>query len=183
METTRRSVFLFAVICAVLIPGTAAAHGDMEETFPKDGATLKKPADHVMITFSEAPTKNTSVRVIDGCGVDVVDETYITDKTLHVLLTEGQPGSWLAAYRVISAEDGHKTAGNFSFTVKGVADCSEEEPEPGETIAPDPPSEEQAAPDTSDTSDEGSSIPIVALLVGGAALVGIAALVRLRSGL
>ncbi|MFP5298982.1 MAG: copper resistance protein CopC [Actinomycetota bacterium] len=175
---------LLTLALVVILAGSVRAHGDMQNTFPKDGATLKKPADHVMIDFTEPPTENAAVRVIDGCGTDVSDEIYTTDKTLHVLLDEGQPGEWSVTYRVISAEDGHKTTGNFSFTVRGSADCSSEgeSTDDTETIGPGDGSNEQAAPDTDPTADEGSSVPMVAILVGGLALVGIAALVRMRSG-
>lgn len=187
MKTTKLMAWVaFLGFMAVMAP--AGAHGDIESTFPERGASIKKPTDHVMINFTEAPTDNASVRVVDGCGTDLVDEVYVTDRTLHVLLDDGQPGRWEVTYRVISAEDGHKTNGTFPFRVRGSADCSSDGDNGNdtdadtETIAPGDDGDDQAAPDTNPTSDSGGSLPLVAIFVGGLALIGIAALVRLRSG-
>lgn len=184
MKTTKLFA-LVAVFGLSVLSAPASAHGDIESTSPKRGATLKEPTDHVLINFTEAPTDNASVQVIDGCGTDLTQDVFVTQRTLHVLLDEGQPGRWQVAYRVISAEDGHKTNGSFNFKVRGQADCGGGEEEPdvdSETIGPDDGSGEQAAPDGGPASDQKSNLPLVAIFVGGLALIGIAALVRLRSG-
>lgn len=184
MKTTKLFA-LVAIFGLSVLSAPAGAHGDIESTSPKKGATLKEPTDHVLINFTEAPTDNASVQVIDGCGTDLTTDVFVTQRTLHVLLDDGQPGRWQVAYRVISAEDGHKTNGSFNFKVRGTADCDGDVEEPddgGETIGPDDGSGEQAAPDAEPTSDQGNSLPLVAIFVGGLALIGIAALVRMRSG-
>ncbi len=177
---------LMTACAAMVIAGPAAAHGDLVSTVPVDGEKLNEPVDHVIIELTETPQANASVQVTDGCNVDLSDEIFVTDKQLHILLKDGQPGSWNVSYRIISAEDGHKTTGEFAFKVKGAADCSD--PDPAQTPEPEPTQSEGAdgdvdAGDRDPDSDESGGLPIFPLVIGGAALIGIAALVRMRSGL
>lgn len=195
-----KPIMLLVGAALLLVAGAApgAAHSDLEDTFPKIDSSVQGPLDHIMLNFTEAPTEDTSIQVLDGCGDDVVEETYITGRTLHVLLEPGPHGNgkWEVAFRVISAEDGHKINGDYSFKVKGKTDCSAPDPgaddegEPADPVGNDDEgdddtegpsgSDEQAAPGPN-TSDEGASLPILPLVIGGIALVGIAALVRMRS--
>lgn len=168
----------------MVIAGPAAAHGDLVSTVPAEGEKLDEPTDHIIVELTETPQANASVQVTDGCNVDLTDEVFVTDKQLHVLLNDGQPGTWDVSYRIISAEDGHKTTGGFAFKVKGAAECSDpapsEEPQPTESA---PPNDDVDARDQDPASDESGGLPIFPLVIGGAALIGIAALVRMRSGL
>lgn len=171
---------------SAVLASPAAAHGDLVTSKPEAGATVKKPVDHIIINLTETPTENANVSVIDGCGVDLFDELFVTEKSLHVLLEDdGQPGEWQVSYRVISAEDGHKTNDSYSFTVKGQADCSDpEEPQDGDDVDDEGENEGDdgaAAPPAGPASDEGGSLPIIAVIIGGLALIGIAVLVRMRS--
>lgn len=170
---------------ALLGAGPAFAHGDIQRIRPEPESVLGKAPDHIRITYTEAPTENNRISVTDGCGTDVLAEKYVQGRTLHVFLREGEPGNFDVSYAVISAVDGHKTNGDFSFTVRGEADCSEPsaEPEPPEDDADNEGGEDEdsaAQPGTSPTSGEGSSgIPVAVVAVGVLALIGIAFLVRM----
>ena len=183
------SIFLkfaaLTVASLLLFPSSALAHGERVTTRPEEGATQKKAPDHVMVSLTEAPSDRNSVSVLDGCQRDIVDEVYTQGKTLHVLLDKGQPGEWLVDYKVISKEDGHKTADAFVFSVAGEADCSAtQDPEtPEEKDVTDP--DETAAPDTgpdgsSSTSDE-TSLPIVPIAIGVVVLLALAFGARVAS--
>lgn len=170
----------------LLLSPAAYAHGELVTTNPKDGATVKKSPDHIMVNLTETPSDRASVTVTDGCNRDVVDEIYTQQKTLHVLLNKGRPGNWVVDYKVISKEDGHKTASAFSFSVKGEVDCSavSDHDDRKETSAADP-SDDIAAPDTGPDADtptpEETSLPVVLIAVGVVALIGIAIVVRTSS--
>lgn len=168
-----------ALLCVVVLPSVAGAHGERVSTRPEDGAVVRRPPDHVRINLTETPSERTSVVVLDGCEVDLVDEVFTTQKTLHVLLDRGQPGEWSVDYKVVSKEDGHKTGDIFTFTVEGEADCREEEEkdptDPDDTVAPD------TGPDTGDASGpvaDDSSLPIVPLILGSVVLLGLAFAIR-----
>ena len=169
---------LACVLCALAAP--AWAHGDIERLRPEPEQVKAKAPDHVMLTFTEAPTKDARVAVNDGCGREMTREKYVQGKTLHVFLNKGQPGEWNVSYNVISAVDGHKTNGEYSFTVTGEPDCSEPEPDASETVAePTDGTDAAADPDTTPTSDDSGGIPIAVVGIGVLALVGIAFLVRM----
>lgn len=99
---------------------------------------------------------------------------------MHVFLNDGQPGEWTVSYAVVSAVDGHKTNGKYSFTVDGEPECAEPEPAVSETVV-EPPGDADAAadPDATPTSDDGGGIPTAVVAIGVVALIGIALLVRL----
>lgn len=173
------SLVLFFV---VLLSPIAGAHGERVSTRPADGAILNGVLDHVRINLTETPSDRASVTVLDGCGVDVVDEIFTTQKTLHVLLDRGEPGEWSVAYKVVSKEDGHKTGDTFGFSVKGLADCSEpEEPDPtapDDTVAPDT---GPGAGGASGPVSEDQSLPVVPIIAGTLVLLGLALAVRSAS--
>ncbi len=164
----------------VLLSPIAGAHGERVSTRPADGAILDGVLDQVRIDLTETPSDRASVTVLDGCGVDVVDEIFTMQKTLQVQLDRGQPGEWSVAYKVVSKEDGHKTGDTFGFSVEGLADCSEpEDPAaPDETIAPD------TGPGASGASgpvSEDQSLPVVPIIAGTLVLLVLALAVRSAS--
>ena len=170
----------FTCILCVVFAGPALAHGDIERLRPEAEEVKNKAPDHVMITFTEAPTKDGRVKVLDGCGEEMTREKYVQGRTLHVFLNEGAPGEWNVSYNVISAVDGHKTNGQYSFTVKGEPACEEPAPEASETAAePSGDADTASGPDTTPTSDESGGIPVAMVGIGVLALIGIAFLVRM----
>ena len=170
----------FACVLCVTFAAPAFAHGDIERLRPAAEEVKGKAPDHVMITFTEAPTKDGRVQVVDGCGVEMTREKYVQGRTLHVFLNEGQPGKWNVSYNVISAVDGHKTNGQYSFTVQGEAACGEPAPEASETAAePSGDTDTASGPDTTPTSEESGGIPVAVVGIGVLALIGIAFLVRM----
>lgn len=187
MELISRRWLVLAALTSSLIaaPGSAFAHGEMLSQVPAAGSTVKKPVDHIRINFTEEPSEDVTIEVMDGCGKNLVDEVFAEDHTLHVFLTDkGQRGRLDVRYRVVSTEDGHVTSGKYSFDVKGEPDCTEpDEPDDpaGSTPSPGTVDNADSTDNASTSSSGGSSLPLVAFIIGAAALGGIALLVRMRA--
>ncbi|CAN5759564.1 hypothetical protein BH20ACT23_BH20ACT23_17900 [soil metagenome] len=182
------AVFAVAILC--LGAGAAWAHGDTVKTDPKKNARVAIPK-MVSVTLSEEPVPQSQLLITDGCGRNVTQEVSVDGDTLRASIGEAQPGKWKAAYRVVSAVDGHPTEDDWNFTVQGTADCDgdAEEVEPTDEPSPEPTTTDDepasAAGDdggTTNTSDtEESSFPLVPVVLGGVALVAVAAVVRAKT--
>ena len=133
----RVAVLAFLAALAVVLvtgTGTASAHATLESTDPADGQSL--PADQigtVTATFSEdvsADVGGLSVRNSDGETVDDGDSTT-AGKVLSVgVRTDLPDGTYVATYRVLSA-DGHPISGSWLFGVgTGPVDPSAASAEP-----------------------------------------------------
>jgi methionine-rich copper-binding protein CopC len=166
------SLLLCALCALFLFAGAALAHGDLEDKEPKEGARLKKPPKHAYLTFTETPTNDSSLKVVDGCDENVVTKLEKFDVTLHAELGRGQPGEWTVRYDVVSNEDGHETKGSYTFTVKGSPDCDGSDTagqgDPDGEVAPSLPSDD-------------SGFPIVPVAMGAVVLIGGAILIRVQS--
>ncbi|HEU4481302.1 MAG TPA: copper resistance CopC family protein [Actinomycetota bacterium] len=147
----------------------ARAHAERISEEPKAGSTVGSPPGHLYVNFTEPPTGDSTATVIDGCGNDVVGDIELTNKTMHLTLSEGQPGRWEVETRVISGLDGHPTNDGFGFRVKGEADCS--------AATSDDDSDDADASGTED--DDGSSAPVLLIAIGAVVVVGGAAAVRI----
>jgi copper transport protein len=119
--TARRIVLpaMLAVLFAILFASPAAAHAELLDTTPANGAQLKRSPTEVQMTFSE------SVNLIDG-GIRLVDRAGATVPTPHptvhghtVILpmpADMPDGPYVVTWRVVSS-DGHPVSGAFSFGV------------------------------------------------------------------
>ena len=163
--------FLLAAVVIALMATPAFAHAERTSSDPKAGSRVDEAPEHLYINFTEPPTADAQVAVTDGCGRDVVEDVEAQQQTLHMTLAEGQPGRWQVAFRAVSGLDGHSTEDSFGFRVRGKADCSappEDDPSPEPT--------EQAAPQP----DDDGGFPVLPVVGGLAAVVVVAALIRLR---
>lgn len=171
-----------AIGAAFLILGgtlPALAHGDLAATVPPKGSTLPKPIDHLAITFSQAPTKDAVVKVVDGCDRDVVKRVDLQDRVAHVYLSDPQPGKWRVSYRIVSSVDGHPSRNGYGLTVKGKPDCSKPKPDESKDGPGDGPN--AAGRNGSVPEDDGSSFPVVPVAIGTVAVLGLAFAVRRAS--
>jgi methionine-rich copper-binding protein CopC len=172
---TLTRVILGTITCLALAlgwSGTALAHGELKSGTPKEGAVLKKAPKHAYLNFSEAPSPDSVLKVIDGCGNNVVEKLERFDITLHAELGAGQPGTWEMSFDVISDEDGHETQGSYEFTVEGKKDCSKDTASNGDGSA-----SESTGLDVVDDS----SFPVVPVAIGAMVLIGGAIAVRAKS--
>lgn len=105
--------------CALLIiaallsaPHTAAAHAVLLGQFPRPGASLAAAPAEVRLRFDEAVTP-VVIRVLDARGrvVSLPDAVSEVNTTVHLRLPDRlPPGTYVATYRVISA-DSHPVGG------------------------------------------------------------------------
>jgi methionine-rich copper-binding protein CopC len=158
-------------VLVLFSPAAAWAHGDAITTVPAAGDRVRSLPKFVEIDFTEPPTQDSHYEVIDGCGDDVLAAVSGDGNLRHLSLAGGEPGKWKVTYRVISATDGHPTRDRFSFRVAGSKDCRE--PAPGDDETPD--IGEAGAPIE---SDDGSGFSAGPILIGGAAILILAVVIR-----
>jgi methionine-rich copper-binding protein CopC len=170
---------MVTIALGLTIPGKAFAHGDIESTIPEAGSKLGKAPNHLIINFTEAPTKDAVFKVLDGCGRDVIDQAAVQGGTGHIFLGSGaEPGKWKVSYKVVSAVDGHPSKGSYGLTVKGKRDCGGAGGGNGAGGAGN------AAGDGAPPSDDGDggSFPVVPVALGTVGLVALAFLARRAAG-
>lgn len=169
----RAAAAMAAVVAAVMAAVMAAAapayaHAERAASTPKEGTRVAAPPKALNVTFTEPPTGDAVVEVIDGCGRDVVADVRVQNFEITATLAEGQPGRWTVSTNVISGVDGHNTRDRWTFGVRGLPDCSA-----AETQAP-------AAGGEDDEDEGGGSSALPLLLVGGATLALVAVGLMLR---
>lgn len=118
-----RTLLLFAVaLVAALGPASPArAHAVLTDSDPVDGTNLDVPPETVTFVFNEPVSAAAGgVRVFNAAGVRVDVGAGDADPRAEAVAAElggdVDAGTYLAAYRVISA-DGHPVRGAIAFTV------------------------------------------------------------------
>jgi methionine-rich copper-binding protein CopC len=166
----RRTAFLVIAGLAVLGQGLPArAHAERSASTPKEGATVGAAPASLRITFTEPPTGNAVVQVLDGCERDVVADVEVQNFEITADLSAGQPGTWTVQSNVISAVDGHNTRDRWTFGVRGEPDCT--------ATGDDGP----AAGDETEDEGGGGAMLLIALGGGMIVLVAVALVLRGRS--
>lgn len=167
---TRPVLVLVTGICFLLgaMPLPARAHAERIASKPEANAELSKAPSSLSIDFTEPPTGDANLVVMDGCENDVVDEITVENMSVSASLVEGQPGKWVVRSTVVSGVDGHETKDSWSFSVEGQKDCSQTSDEPTSAEGGE--------------DDDGSSFPIVPFAVGTLAVVGVALMLRQITG-
>lgn len=166
-----RATTLLAVAAVVVLGQAlpARAHAERSASTPKEGTTVGTVPASLRITFTEPPTGNAVVQVLDGCERDVVADLEVQNFEITADLSAGQPGTWTVQSNVISAVDGHNTRDRWTFDVRGDPDCSA------------PASEGPAAGGDPEDDGGGSALPLIALGAGMVVVIAIALVLRGRS--
>jgi copper transport protein len=113
-------------LLAVAIVGTAraaSAHAGFVSSDPANGAVLAEPPAAVTVTFTEPldPGLSTLTLTDAGGATVITGDPTVDGLTLTVPIVEPVgDGVYTANWRVVSTEDGHVTAGAFSFGVGDV---------------------------------------------------------------
>ena len=108
-----------AVLFAVLFASPAAAHAELLDISPENGAQLERPPSEVRLTFTESVNVITDgIRLIDVDGASVpTPAPTATGHTVTLPMPADLPnGPYIVTWRVVSA-DGHPVSGAFSFGV------------------------------------------------------------------
>lgn len=171
----RHPALVAAALAIVAVQAAPAlAHAERASSRPEEGAKVASAPLSLAITFTEPPTGDAVVEVVDGCKRDVVADVEVRNLEINAALSEGQPGKWTVHTNVISGVDGHNTRDRWTFSVRGEPDCSAPE-----TAAPD---DAAAGDDEEEDDDGGSSLPLIAIGVATLALAALGLVVRGRSG-
>ncbi len=119
------SLYTCSLVAVLSLAGTgsALAHADLASADPAAGATVKTAPTEVSITFTEeVEPKFSTIQVLDAGGKRVDDGKAHTapdnEKLLSVGLKPLAPGTYKVIWHAMSADDSHKTKGNYVFTVK-----------------------------------------------------------------
>lgn len=99
----------------------ASAHAKLDKTSPDAGSTVQSP-QMIAAHFSEAiEPKLSSLKLTagDGTSVAIMSMNDAKDPTTLSIMpnTKLPPGAYTVTWSVVS-DDGHKTHGMFTFTVK-----------------------------------------------------------------
>lgn len=148
--------------------GHAAAHGELDKATPGAGRHVGKAPEVIELDFAEPPTPDSKFEVTDGCRDDVLAQVSGEGPNARLEVSGGAPGRWKVSYRVVSSVDGHLVRGSYSFHVGNKKPCN---PVPSPTLA--------APPVAGD--DDGGGFPATPVLIGGAAVLALAVVIRLIS--
>ena len=167
------------VAIALSICAPAFGHADLEETMPSANSRVGKPPREVKLVLAEPPGPGSTLQVKDGCRANVVEDVVTNEgeSILSAALAGGEPGDWRVRFQSISAVDGHLVEGAFKFTVAGKHSCGGSRKDSGARGSNrQGPQGRDARGDS--VESEGSSLPVVPLALGTAALVGVALVAR-----
>ncbi len=123
------AVLVLAVVLAAVVgwpggPGIALAHAQLLASNPAAGSVLDSPPAQVELFFSEAASLDfSSIRLYDRsrkeyplgtlARVDGADNSVAAPVSAPL-----PPGTYTVVWKVVSAVDGHLTAGSFAFRVR-----------------------------------------------------------------
>lgn len=124
----KRRLFILTLGLVSLLAISVApilAHGELLRSVPEANAVLERPPAQIELYFSEALEASfSSIKVFDSTGaqVDTSDSRLdLTDPTrLRVSLRSLPDGVYTVSWQVLSAVDGHVTAGAFPFAIGDV---------------------------------------------------------------
>ncbi len=112
------SLFLLATLAG---GSTAYAHARPVATAPTDGAVVSGSPAEVTVTFDEAPEVALSgIDITSGDGLPVAANSGEAGDPATLVVHPVRPlapGAYIVHWHAVG-DDGHKTEGEFSFTVK-----------------------------------------------------------------
>jgi hypothetical protein len=95
----------------------AFAHAMLEHATPSAGSTVTAPKE-VVLQYSESLEPTFSTAEVHGAdGASASDKAEVKDTTMRVKLKPLAPGRYTVIWHAVSV-DTHRTAGQYSFTVK-----------------------------------------------------------------
>jgi copper transport protein len=112
-------VGVLAVLFALLFASPAAAHADLRNITPANGAQLDTPPTAVQLLFTESVNLvDGGIRLVDGVGATVpTSDPTVDGKTVNWPMPADLPkGAYVVTWRVVSS-DGHPISGASSFGV------------------------------------------------------------------
>lgn len=119
-----RAICLLLLYC-LMAPQPLMAHASLVRSDPATNSTLAQTPAEIRLWFTEPLEPNFSrIRLRDSHGAEVVtgpSQIDATDPLQMYLQPDNLPnGLYTVVWQVVSAADGHQTAGNFPFTIGDV---------------------------------------------------------------
>src|SRR4051794_19421098 len=122
---------LLVVVFAVPTPAAASAHAELQASSPEAGAQLAAAPARVTLRFDEpVETTLSAVKVVDARGHEVQAGTPFhpggdtTGLAVRLRTGPGARGAFAVRFRVVAADDGHRTAGAIGFSVGPAAEAA-----------------------------------------------------------
>jgi methionine-rich copper-binding protein CopC len=120
MKILSRVILSAALVAAPFVASEALAHAKLLKATPADGSTAASP-QMIMLTFNEKLTGKLSgfeVVKADGTKVDVMVSVAGGGTMLHAMPSKPLArGLYKVNWHAVT-DDGHRTEGTISFTVK-----------------------------------------------------------------
>lgn len=177
-----------ALMLLLFSVSAVAAHAELEESDPADGATIEAPYT-LTATFSEefaADPEISFMRVQDASGAVVASGGQSADDPtmMTVDLPELEPGEYTVRWQTTTEDDNGTERGTFTFKVAAAATPSPaatatpaaSAPAASPTAAPTP----TATPGGAGQSTAGGSDVLIALIIGLVIIGAIAAFLFAR---
>src|SRR5436190_306224 len=124
----RRAATVAVLVAAAVaaMAASASAHAVYRSSSPPNGEVVKQAPRTVTITFTEQPDPKVSfVQVMNTQGRDVARGPVqpMPGQPLELRIAVGSmpDGVYTVTWRTVSKEDGHTSAGSFSFGVGNVS--------------------------------------------------------------
>jgi copper transport protein len=108
-----------AVLGSLLMASPAAAHAELVDVAPANGAQLTRPPTAVRMTFTESVNLvDNGIRLVDHVGATVrTPDPTVDGRTVNWPMPADLPeGPYVVTWRVVST-DGHPISGAFSFGI------------------------------------------------------------------
>lgn len=110
-----------AMLTAALVANVADAHAKLQSAMPAANATVASPTS-IMLHFSEKLAPKLSgfdVSMGDGMKVDVATIVDSSGMMLTAPVKDKlMAGTYKVSWHAVTTDDGHRTEGTYSFTVK-----------------------------------------------------------------
>ena len=118
----RTAIAFFCLVFLSILPAASWGHAFPDHSDPKVGSTVSGSPAQVRIWFDgdlEPAFSTLMVHNADGKMIDKRDSRVgpADPKLLQVSVPPLPPGTYLVIWNVV-ARDGHRTNGQFSFTIK-----------------------------------------------------------------
>jgi copper transport protein len=126
-------VAALAITFLIALPLRAAAHAELLDSQPLNGARLGLAPATVVLTFSEALYPALSDATVTDPGNRALTAAPTSASEIRVGLLTNLPGVYHVTWHAVSAADGHATHGSLSFTVEAISDAVAANPSSGGT--------------------------------------------------
>ncbi len=136
---------------------TIEAHSVLENSTPKDGATLEEPVERIKLSFNTKIEKGSTLYVLNQQG-ESIEPNSVTVKgnTLEASFKENlASGTYQVKWKILGA-DGHLIEKQYSFTISTTQEASPDTENSGNSEQKEKANSETENPDNSASKQQGT---------------------------